>query len=77
MLLDLAPVVLDAGADTAAVAPRLLDLWRDRLADPAAATGNLGLDPLAVQARTGARPTCRRSEQLVSRCRADHPGCAR
>jgi methylmalonyl-CoA mutase len=74
VLLDLAPVVLDAGADTATVAPQLLDLWRDRLADPAAATGNLGLDPLAVQARTGAPADLSALEQLVSRCRADHPG---
>src|SRR3954447_11144518 len=54
VLLDLAPVVLDAGADTPEAATRLMGLWRDRLADPAVATGNLGLDPLAVQARTGA-----------------------
>jgi methylmalonyl-CoA mutase len=73
VLLDLAPVVLDAGADTATVAPQLMKVWRDRLTDPAAATGNLGLDPLAVQARTGAPADLSAIEPLVSQCRADHP----
>src|SRR4051794_34649440 len=50
VLLDLAPVVLDAGVDTPDAAARLMAVWRDRLTDPAAATGNLGLDPLGVQA---------------------------
>ena len=73
VLLDLAPVVLDAGAGTADAAPQLMALWRDRLTDPAAALGNLGLDPLAVQARTGASADLSALEPLVSRCLGEHP----
>jgi methylmalonyl-CoA mutase len=73
VLLDLAPVVLDAGADTPDAAARLMAVWRDRLADPAAATGNLGLDPLAVQARTGASADLSAVEPLVTRSLAQHP----
>ena len=73
VLLDLAPVVLDAGAGTADAAPQLMALWRDRLTDPAAAIGNLGLDPLAVQARTGVAADLSALETLVSRCLGEHP----
>jgi methylmalonyl-CoA mutase len=73
VLLDLAPVVLDAGADTPDAAARLMAVWRDRLADPAVATGSLGLDPLAVQARTGASADLSAVEALVSQALADHP----
>ena len=73
VLLDLAPVVLDAGAGTADAASQLMALWRDRLTDPAAALGNLGLDPLAVQARTGAAADLSALEPLVSRCLGEHP----
>ncbi|GAB3238752.1 methylmalonyl-CoA mutase subunit beta [Kineosporia babensis] len=47
VLLDLAPVVLDAGADTEAAAARFLDLAGDKNA------GNLGADPLGLWARLG------------------------
>ena len=73
VLLDLAPVVLDAGADTPDAAARLMAVWRDRLADPTVATGNVGLDPLAVQARTGASADLSAVQALVSQALADHP----
>ncbi|MFI8962408.1 methylmalonyl-CoA mutase family protein [Streptomyces sp. NPDC053493] len=51
--LDLAPVVLDAGSETAAAAQELLSLYARRGVAPEAARGNLGADPLGTEARTG------------------------
>ena len=51
--LDLAPVVLDAGADFEAAGRALLRLYADRQVPPHAALGNLGADPLGLVARTG------------------------
>lgn len=51
--LDLAPVVLDAGAETEAAAQELLKLYEERGIAPDAARGNLGADPLGFEARTG------------------------
>ncbi|MEU8828025.1 methylmalonyl-CoA mutase small subunit [Streptomyces sp. NPDC048636] len=51
--LDLAPVILDAGADFEAAAHALLRLYADRDVPPHAALGNLGADPLGLVARTG------------------------
>ncbi|PHQ52240.1 methylmalonyl-CoA mutase small subunit [Streptomyces cinnamoneus] len=51
--LDLAPVVLDAGADFEAAARRLLSLHDERAVPRTAARGNLGADPLGTWARTG------------------------
>ncbi|MET7904942.1 methylmalonyl-CoA mutase small subunit [Streptomyces sp. NPDC005355] len=76
--LDLAPVVLDAGADFEAAARALLRLYDDRQVPPHAALGNLGADPLGLVARTG------RDEELAAHlaaaadlavtCYRDHPG---
>ncbi|MEU5162729.1 methylmalonyl-CoA mutase subunit beta [Streptomyces sp. NPDC020875] len=52
VLLDLAPVVLDAGDDTGAAASVLFDLLRAGGVRPAPG-GNLGADPLGHAARTG------------------------
>ncbi|MFI8825417.1 methylmalonyl-CoA mutase family protein [Streptomyces sp. NPDC053431] len=52
--LDLAPVVLEAGADTPAAATELLDIHTRRGIAPEAVRGNLGADPLGTEARTGA-----------------------
>ncbi|MFJ3906338.1 methylmalonyl-CoA mutase family protein [Streptomyces sp. NPDC090025] len=52
--LDLAPVVLDAGAETSAAAEELFALYERRGVAPEAARGNLGADPLGTEARTGA-----------------------
>ncbi|MFF9144828.1 methylmalonyl-CoA mutase family protein [Streptomyces sp. NPDC014861] len=51
--LDLAPVVLDAGAETADAAQELLALYARRGVAPEGALGNLGADPLGTEARTG------------------------
>jgi methylmalonyl-CoA mutase len=53
VLLDLAPIVLDAGADGIAAARTFLELATARGVEIAALTGNLGLDPLGHAARTG------------------------
>ena len=65
VLLDLAPVGARRGCRHRRRGAALLDLWRDRLADPAAALGNLGLDPLGVPARTGAPADLSALEPLV------------
>jgi methylmalonyl-CoA mutase len=51
--LDLAPIALDAGADTAAATDTLLELVAERDIDPAELTGTLGADPIGHYARTG------------------------
>ena len=52
--LDLAPVVLDAGSETAEAATALLALAAERGVAPAELRGSLGADPIGVRARTGA-----------------------
>ena len=53
VLLDLAPVVLDAGADAIPAARALLAVAADRGVPISSLSGNLGLDPLGYAARTG------------------------
>ncbi|MBV2355256.1 methylmalonyl-CoA mutase subunit beta [Streptomyces sp. J2-1] len=53
VLLDLAPVALDAGAATEEAAAVLLRLYAERGVAPEAARGTLGADPLGWEARTG------------------------
>ncbi|GAA0465666.1 methylmalonyl-CoA mutase family protein [Streptomyces sp. NPDC046215] len=76
--LDLAPVVLDAGAGFEAAAHALLDLHAERGTPGGAATGNLGADPLGTLARTGtdADPAqaLTAAAALADRCLRDHPG---
>jgi methylmalonyl-CoA mutase len=52
--LELAPIVLDAGAETVAASHAFLDLVAERRLDPAAIRGSLGADPVGLAARTGA-----------------------
>jgi methylmalonyl-CoA mutase len=52
--LDLAPIVLEAGADSAEAAQALLTLTKQRGVDPAELRGSLGVDPIGTRARTGA-----------------------
>ena len=52
--LDLAPIVLDAGAHTERAAAALLTLAGERGVDPAELTGSFGADPIGLRARTGA-----------------------
>ncbi|MEU3567201.1 methylmalonyl-CoA mutase small subunit [Kitasatospora sp. NPDC036755] len=76
--LDLAAVVLDAGAEFTAAAEQLFALYEEREVSPGAAVGNLGADPLGLQARTG---LAERTEGLLAgatalaaRCAAGYPG---
>ncbi|WP_406141695.1 methylmalonyl-CoA mutase family protein [Streptomyces sp. NBC_01089] len=55
--LDLAPVVIDAGAESDAAARELLRLIDERGIAPENALGTLGADPLGHAARTGAHDT--------------------
>ncbi|GLW06702.1 methylmalonyl-CoA mutase [Microtetraspora sp. NBRC 13810] len=75
--LDLAPVVLDAGADTARAAETLLRVAADRAgaadASPPVA-GNLGADPLGLAARTGGPADFTVAAGLARRCATGHPG---
>ena len=52
--LDLAPLALDAGADTVRAAQALLTVCEQRGVDPAELRGTLGADPIGLRARTGA-----------------------
>jgi methylmalonyl-CoA mutase len=65
--LDLAPVTLDAGPETAAAADTLLGLNKG-------VTGNLGADPVGWRARTGEPLSLDVAAELADRCAADHPG---
>lgn len=53
VFLDLAPIALDAGAETGPAARELLRLYEEQGVAPDAACGNLGADPLGHAARTG------------------------
>ncbi|WP_327070099.1 methylmalonyl-CoA mutase family protein [Kitasatospora sp. NBC_01302] len=87
--LDLAAVVLDAGEQTKAAAERFFELLTERAVPNAAASGNLGADPLGLLARTGGAAdgtdaqgagtdatTARLAEaaELAARCHRDYPG---
>ncbi|MFD4531488.1 methylmalonyl-CoA mutase family protein [Kitasatospora sp. NPDC058397] len=76
--LDLAAVALDAGPEFTAAAEQLFALYEEREVSPGAAAGNLGADPLGLQARTGetGRTTALLAEAtaLAARCAAEYPG---
>jgi methylmalonyl-CoA mutase len=70
VLLDLAPVVLDAGARGTEAAEAFLAL--DRVA-PATLLGTLGLDPIGLRARTGTGPDLDSVLPLARRVAAEFP----
>ncbi|MFE1171074.1 methylmalonyl-CoA mutase family protein [Streptomyces sp. NPDC058773] len=76
--LDLAAVVLDAGADFAAAAEELLRLYTASGAPLREAAGCLGADPLGLLARTGddtkLRLQLESAARMAARCTADAPG---
>jgi methylmalonyl-CoA mutase len=78
VFLDLAGVVLDAGAEFGAAAARLFALHAERGAPERAVSGNLGADPLGLLARTGRdAATGRLLEEacgLARRCADRTPG---
>lgn len=51
--LDLAPVVLDPGAEYLAAAEKLLELYEQQQVPASEVRATLGIDPLGVRARTG------------------------
>jgi methylmalonyl-CoA mutase len=66
--LDLAPVILDAGAETRRAADAFLGL-----AAGGEISGNLGADPLGLAARTGGEADLTVAADLAVRCAADFP----
>ncbi len=74
VLLDLAPVVLDAAdPDVGAAAARAyLDLGAARVG-PAAVRGTLGLDPVGVRARTGSGPEVDSAVPIALRASRESP----
>jgi methylmalonyl-CoA mutase len=77
VLLDLAPVVLDASGDTAeaelAAAEAFLALAADRGVAPEALLGTLGLDPIGRRARTGEGPDTAAVVPLARRVADEFP----
>ncbi|MET8542547.1 methylmalonyl-CoA mutase small subunit [Kitasatospora sp. NPDC004799] len=76
--LDLAAVALDAGPEFTAAAEQLFTLYEEREVSPGAAAGNLGADPLGLQARTGengrTEALLAEATALAARCAAGYPG---
>ncbi|MFF6783901.1 methylmalonyl-CoA mutase family protein [Streptomyces sp. NPDC012510] len=72
--LDLAPVVLDAGAETGSAARELLRLYAERGVTKEAARGNLGADPLGHEARTGHTDDFAPVADLARLCAEEYPG---
>ena len=74
VLLDLAGIVLDAGAHTQQAAEELFAIVADRGLTPAQVSGNLGADPLGRHARTGEPVELGLAASLARRCAAEYPG---
>jgi methylmalonyl-CoA mutase len=72
--LDLAAVVLDAGAQFTEAAEVFLEAAIRRGVPAGALTGCLGADPLGVLARTGAEASLEAAAALAGRCAAELPG---
>lgn len=71
--LDLAAIILDAGAETASAANALLDVVAQRGVAPAEFAGVLGADPIGLAARTGDAPQFTTLIELAQRAAADYP----
>ncbi|MEV7141368.1 methylmalonyl-CoA mutase family protein [Streptomyces tauricus] len=74
VLLDLAPVVLDAGRDTEPAARELLRLYEERGVAEDAVSGSLGADPLGHEARSGEASDFAPAAALARRCAEEYPG---
>ncbi|MGH8963386.1 MAG: methylmalonyl-CoA mutase family protein [Jatrophihabitantaceae bacterium] len=70
--LDLAPIAVDAGAQTREAAATLLGLAASRAVAPADLAGTLGADPIGLRARTGADADLSVLADLAPSV-ADHP----
>ena len=67
VLLDLAFVTLDAGAEAIPAAEALLALYAERGIPASEVGGNLGLDPIGLAARTGAAADLAGAAEFVAR----------
>jgi methylmalonyl-CoA mutase len=67
--LDLAPVVVDAGADFLDAGRAMLRVWDQSPAPASEVRGNVGADPLGVQARTGQPADLRALTDLLGKAR--------
>ena len=72
--LDLAPVVLDPGAEAEAAARELWRVHEERGVAAKEARGNLGADPLGYEARTGEAVGFAQAGALALRCAERYPG---
>ncbi|EPH45555.1 methylmalonyl-CoA mutase small subunit [Streptomyces aurantiacus] len=72
--LDLAPVVLDAGADVEPAARELLRIVAAAGVAKDAVRGNLGADPLAYEARTGEELATDAAVELARLCGREYRG---
>ncbi len=68
VLLDVAPVVLQAGPDTAPAADAFFAYATDSGVEPGAVHGNLGADPFGDAIRTGTEPDVSGAVTLARRC---------
>ncbi|MDQ3629299.1 MAG: methylmalonyl-CoA mutase subunit beta, partial [Actinomycetota bacterium] len=73
VLLDLAPIALDAGEHSADAATALVELAQDRGVDMSGLAGTLGFDPLGLQARTGAPHDTTDAVTWAGRCAQESP----
>lgn len=71
--LDLAPVVLDAGADYEAAATVLLEVLAEKNIPDSEVIGTLGADPISLRARTGTAHDIGPAAALAARLAAKHP----
>ncbi|MGW9480588.1 methylmalonyl-CoA mutase family protein [Saccharomonospora azurea] len=74
--LDLAPVVLDAGAEYERAAEALLALHAEQGVPDAEVAGNLGADPIGLRARTGREFDVAGAVALTTRLDGRHPRLA-
>lgn len=70
---DLAPVVLDAGADYAAAAEKLLAVFAERDIAGSEAIGTIGADPVGLRARTGQAHDIAPAAELAARLSEQYP----
>jgi methylmalonyl-CoA mutase len=70
---DLAPVVLDAGARYAAAANALLEVCTERGVPDSEVTGNVGADPIGLRARSGQFHDLAPAAELAARVAVRHP----
>ncbi|MET0236780.1 MAG: methylmalonyl-CoA mutase family protein, partial [Kibdelosporangium sp.] len=70
---DLAPVTLEAGAAFLQAAATLLEVHSDKAVPASEVRGNLGADPLGLQARTGCGQNLEGAVQLAVRIAEDFP----